>query len=406
MAIEQFHYFTFGGVSSADYGIYISGNGVYNAPERAVELVDIPGRNGAVVLDNGRFEMVEVEYAAGVFGGSQADFRKAMSDFRNAILSQTGYQRLEDTYHPDEFREALYVSGLEADPVMMSTAAEFSMKFTCKPQRFLKSGEAKVSVASGGKITNPTPFDSGPVIEVTGYGSLDFGGYDISLTNEAMGYIELAYNYVGAFMIPTEYTVTGDAYRAGDATTTMVWRDRNGNDFVEVYNVTGVPASAVSVQNNTVVIDTFFAGFSGVIGTNKNTSKTIALDVETADGGRAHISATHQYRYRNDKIEVRLDSFSIGPVTGYTPPTISFSDKIEYTIASVSVMSTHTVLGSPTYIDCDMGAAYRMDGNKMVLLNQFINLGSDLPVLKPGETTITYDNTITKLEVVPRWWLV
>ena len=34
----------FGGVSSADYGIFISGEGVFNSPTRAVEMVSVPGR--------------------------------------------------------------------------------------------------------------------------------------------------------------------------------------------------------------------------------------------------------------------------------------------------------------------------------------------------------------------------
>ena len=41
----------FGGVDSSDYGIYISGEAVYNAPQRAVEFVDVPGRNGAIAID-------------------------------------------------------------------------------------------------------------------------------------------------------------------------------------------------------------------------------------------------------------------------------------------------------------------------------------------------------------------
>ena len=38
MAIENS--ITFGGVNSADYGIYISGEGVFNAPKRDVEMIN------------------------------------------------------------------------------------------------------------------------------------------------------------------------------------------------------------------------------------------------------------------------------------------------------------------------------------------------------------------------------
>ena len=54
----------YGDVDSSDYGIYISGEGVYDAPERAVEFVNVPGRNGAIALDQGRYENIKVTYPA------------------------------------------------------------------------------------------------------------------------------------------------------------------------------------------------------------------------------------------------------------------------------------------------------------------------------------------------------
>lgn len=66
---------TFGTVNSGAYGVYITGEAVYNAPERSVEFVDVPGRNGAVVIDQGHWNNIEVTYPAGCFADSQADFR-------------------------------------------------------------------------------------------------------------------------------------------------------------------------------------------------------------------------------------------------------------------------------------------------------------------------------------------
>lgn len=137
---------TFGGVNSGDYGIYITGQGVYNAPERAVELVSVPGRNGAVPIDQGRWENIEVTYPAGTFGMTQEEFRVAVSDFRNAVVSQLGYQKLSDDYHPDEYRVAMYLSGLEVDPVNYGRAGQFSLVFNCKPQRYLTDGDIEIDV--------------------------------------------------------------------------------------------------------------------------------------------------------------------------------------------------------------------------------------------------------------------
>ena len=116
MAVMR-HSITFGGVNSADYGIYIGGEGTFNAPERDVEMISIPGRDGAFALDKGRFENIEVKYTVINQEPDLATFSANLEDFRNAICSQRGYQRLEDTFHPDEYRMAVFADKFEVKPI-------------------------------------------------------------------------------------------------------------------------------------------------------------------------------------------------------------------------------------------------------------------------------------------------
>lgn len=176
---------TFDGVNSLDYGIYITGEAVYNAPERAVEMVNIPGKNGALALDQGRFENIEVTYHAGCFADNQADFADKVMKFRNALASRYTYKRLTDEYHPDEYRLGLYKSGLEVDAVRYSTAGEFNITFDCKPQRWLVSGETAQTFTSSGSITNPTLFDAKPLLAVTGSGTLTLGTQTMTIIARA-----------------------------------------------------------------------------------------------------------------------------------------------------------------------------------------------------------------------------
>ena len=122
---------SFDNVSSRSYGVYITGEAVYNAPEREVEMISIPGRNGQFALDMGRFENIEVTYPAGIFANTEADFARAISDFRNFLCSRKGYVRLTDEYNPNEYRMAIYKSGLEVEPAQLK-AGEFEIIFDCK----------------------------------------------------------------------------------------------------------------------------------------------------------------------------------------------------------------------------------------------------------------------------------
>lgn len=173
---------TFDGENSLDNNVYITGEAVYNAPERAVEMVTIPGRNGALVIDQGHFENIEVTYPAGAFGTTQAEFASVMAGFRNKLASRYTYKRLTDDYHPDEYRLGIYVSGLEVNPTHYNTTGEFDIIFDCKPQRFLTSGSVENVFTSNGIITNPTLFESNPILIVSGNGSFTIGNYTVTVS--------------------------------------------------------------------------------------------------------------------------------------------------------------------------------------------------------------------------------
>lgn len=173
--------FTFDTVNSEDYGVFISGDAVFDAPAKEYEMIPIPGRNGDLAVFGNRFENIEVNYPAFIF----EEFKANIQGLRNELLSRTGYQRIADTYHPDEFRLGVYQGGLEVDPVQIVTAGEFDITFNCKPQRFLVEGETEQVFTASGTITNPTLFEAKPLLVVTGSGTLGIGSESITITQAA-----------------------------------------------------------------------------------------------------------------------------------------------------------------------------------------------------------------------------
>ena len=175
--IQNTNTFTFGGIHSADYGVWISGTGTFDSPERDVEKVIIPGRNGALTRDNGRFDNVELKYPAFI----SREFQPRFDDFRAALLSKRGYQRLEDTYHPNEFRLAMFTGPLEPKTGIWNRTGKFDIEFDCKPQRFLTVGEQAVTLEADGTLFNPTGFDALPLIRAYGTGTLTVNGYTVTV---------------------------------------------------------------------------------------------------------------------------------------------------------------------------------------------------------------------------------
>lgn len=169
------NYFIFDGHNSRDYGVYISGANTFNAPQRNVKKVQVAGRNGDLTIDEGTYENISLKYPAFIFN----EFNERVAAFRNLVLSKKGYKRLEDTYHPDEYRMARYSGGFEADVISELYAGEFNITFDCMPQRFLKSGEEFINVSNGDVIRNKTLQIAKPLIECTGNGTIEINGISI-----------------------------------------------------------------------------------------------------------------------------------------------------------------------------------------------------------------------------------
>ena len=419
MAIAQtgaiYKALTFDGASSRTYGVYITGEAVYNAPEREVEMISIPGRNGAFAMDHGRFENITVTYPAGIFADNETDFADAISDFRNLLCSKKGYCRLTDEYNPNEYRLAVYKSGLEVDPALLR-AGQFNIVFECKPQRFLTSGETAVAVASGDTVTNPTLFESKPLLELTGYGDINVNGYTINVADDLVGDVKIAgvvqsygkTNYYVNF--PEIYINNGDDIDVGsvqDVGLSAAITDANGYNITSasIQNASGYSQLLPSIVDDgsptailTVALTPTMTFHYGTPLTNKETLD-LTLTNSNSDTQTYHIEFGVEY---DGNKTIRF--YNVGlPNDGYfkceaTDPYMAFN--------GIVIHSTATTFGSPTYIDCEFGEAYTVINGVYNSLNAYVALGSELPSLAPGSNSITFDNTFTNVKVMPRWWKV
>jgi phage-related protein len=176
------NYLTFAGRSTNEFGIWISGEGTYGAPERNVQTQEVAGRNGNLLFDMGNFRNITLKYPAAI----KTDMPSRIRDFLNFAGSQVGYQRLEDTYHPYEYRMARFQSKLSIDSAgYMNRSGKFTLEFDCKPQRFLKSGEDPIDFTGSGILYNRTEFDAKPLLRVfgSGAGSVGIGSQTITISS-------------------------------------------------------------------------------------------------------------------------------------------------------------------------------------------------------------------------------
>lgn len=156
-------WFVFGAFDTRTLGVTVVPGDLEQAPAREFQVIPTPGRNGDILVDNQKYPNVERTYWVMI----RSNFATVYRQLRSALLSVTGYARLTDTWNPDEFYEA-YVSA-ELQPTISRNRDQGTVlvTFSRKPQRFLVSGEEHIALSASGKIiTNPTPFETRPLIHL------------------------------------------------------------------------------------------------------------------------------------------------------------------------------------------------------------------------------------------------
>lgn len=177
------NWITFDGKALTDFKVYCSGDKTFSAPQRNVDSITIPGRNGTLERDKGTFANITVEYSCWI----PSNFRQNIEGLRNYMLSKAGFKRLEDTYDPDTYRLASFHGPLDVSAYYQSTFGSFTLQFIARPERFLKSGETAIALTAGSNtITNPTLFNAKPLIEVNGNedANISVGDKVITLTDD------------------------------------------------------------------------------------------------------------------------------------------------------------------------------------------------------------------------------
>lgn len=140
-------------------------------------------------------------------------------------------------------------------------------------------------------------------------------------------------------------------------------------------------------------------------GTYQTLTDTITIDVTLGNEATERYSFSVRYAYFSSgvplKVYLTLNTQNGSSTHGYVT---GFPYSSQTTWGTITADSTVSILGNPTYIDCDLGECYKIENDVPISLNKYIDLGSDLPELASGSNAITYDNTVTELKVTPRWW--
>ena len=244
----------FGSYVSIQDGVYIDTSRSFNTPNKDVEFVSVPGRNGDLSFTNNRFENVEVVFNCYI----KSDFEANFGSFINKLYSLDGYQRLEvreDYAIPEYFRLAQFVSATEPVTGQYNEDAQFELRFFCKPQKYFYYDESDpwTTVTSGLALNNPSYMTALPLFRVEKNGTLTISYGD----GQGGAAIVLRLTVSGA--------PTSGANRFTDIDSELrdaYWNNINRNANISTdYDLNGTLFPVFQTKNATVVN---FTGFTSV----------------------------------------------------------------------------------------------------------------------------------------------
>ena len=179
----------FNGISSNDLHIQVQTEPDYDFPEKDYEVTHVPGRNGDIVIDQGSWQNVSRKYNLAMDAG-KISYTEVASKLVQWLHSASGYARLEDSYEPDFYRMAMYKDSGSISNIF-NKAGQIDVEFTCKPQRYFKSGEAADIFVASSEYRNPTDFPAKPLIKIHGSGSgvVGIGAYTVTINDIIDGMI-------------------------------------------------------------------------------------------------------------------------------------------------------------------------------------------------------------------------
>lgn len=200
----------FAGIRSDDLNLVIEHYPTRTFPERSYEVIEVPGRDGEVILDNGNFKNYRQAYSAFIDSYDPEDprYQRIARNVAAWLLGNPGYQRLEDSYDPEFYRMAYYSGGSEFSN-WFNTYGRGTIEFSCAPRRFYKIGEEPIEVTSSTELVNPSVFLSDPIYVISG-SSITVNGH--TMTFGSSGVIIDVEKHTAKTSLGASVTVTSGNY--------------------------------------------------------------------------------------------------------------------------------------------------------------------------------------------------
>ena len=382
------------------FHVMVDGAASWTKPERIREVVTVPGRNGALIYDNGAFNNVEISYNLLI----RKEWITEYEAFCSWLYSHKGYFRLEDPVrHPDVYRMAEFAGPLDPNLIFHNEVGTVEIVFNCKPQQFLVSGEVP-------QITTVPLYCLGRLEIVEGFPEYvdDPSGKSLAtLIIKKAGGVSTLKTYFEVFNKGTTY----HEYKFA-----LEWLTDSG-----VHSAYEEGPITINTGNSHVLTDT--ASDATITG--------VRISVY-CNGGLDDAEILFKCNYKNNewlheetfkpsefyKVLNNPHQYEAAPLITITNPVDAIVCINDYTLTF-----SDSIPAASITIDADLEDAYTIADGEVINLNPYVTIENsderelrDFPYLKSGENVwyatkpptvrVAGDEMETEVSITPRWWRI
>ena len=197
-------YLVINGRDSRDFGIYLIDGNIFDYTIREYESYQVPGRNGDVTIDKGRWKNISVTFKCAAYDNAREkldmwrafllsgmnvirEIEHASTETGTLVPGYHGSYKIETSIEPDLFRIGMISSVSSPELSLQGGGGFVEVTFDCQPQKYLKSGLEPMDITAGvSNLYNPTHYDARPLLKVKAAqvgGKIIFRNYWIDLAN-------------------------------------------------------------------------------------------------------------------------------------------------------------------------------------------------------------------------------
>lgn len=184
----------FNGKDLIEFGVHADERAAANARAvRSVTTQSVPGKNGDLIFDDGRYEPVPLSFDC-IIDSDSSEMYDALIDF---LAADKTYHRLEMLSDRAHYRMAYFDKASGQECSEMFSQIKFTLEFVAKPQRFLKSGDIWTDASV---LFNPTRYTALPLIRAVGAsGSIGIGEDTVTISSNSLDYIDIDCGIMNAY---------------------------------------------------------------------------------------------------------------------------------------------------------------------------------------------------------------